>query len=220
MLCRVLLRGGWRLGNAQTERTSTFFLSFSYFPHALTGSTPTQNISPFLAHFGLRLLASTAFCSEEFSGLYSECLSPVSLLPLSSSQPSLTPSTSISIYCEDPDTAHSAVSLSSALEALPSNAPARFRQLLRLFPLSVSYPGTRAVNLRRRGKRRRRRRSRRKALGQRSREGNKERRRRKGKRRKTQSLFVGKRDGTSGATGQRSRSGSHGGRVRSDVVAV
>jgi hypothetical protein len=122
-------------------------LSFSYFPHALTGSTPTQNISPFLAHFGLRLLASTAFCSEEFSGLYSECLSPVSLLPLSSSQPSLTPSTSISIYCEDPDTAHSAVSLSSALEALPSNAPARLRQLLRLFPLSVSYPGTRAVNL-------------------------------------------------------------------------
>lgn len=101
----------------------------------------TQRTATLLAHFGLRTLTDTALSDVEDPFIKSDCFTPVSLLPLSTPSTVLTPSTSIPIYAEDPNTSHTAVDLASALESLPSNAPVRFRELLRLFPLSNSYPG-------------------------------------------------------------------------------
>jgi hypothetical protein len=101
-----------------------------------------QSVVAFLLPFGLRPLTNIAVSDVEFaSSIDDDCCVPVTLVPLTDDKKLLTPSTDIPIFCDDADTSYSAVSLSSALESLPADAPLRFRKLLRLFPLPLSYPG-------------------------------------------------------------------------------
>ncbi|GAA5868227.1 hypothetical protein JCM8547_002283 [Rhodosporidiobolus lusitaniae] len=97
-----------------------------------------------LSAFGLRLLSSKPVMFEErppLSSLVSPLAIRLSQLSFLSQPPSpnLEPSVNQQISYDSPDTAHAFTTLTSALEALPSNAATRFRKFLRLLPIETIH---------------------------------------------------------------------------------